>query len=358
MRVPLIYREAPTFGFDVGSRTVKAIQIQSSGRHHRVLGYGYTEFPPDTIVEGIVADPETIAKSVQNLLKKPAVGHINSRRVVVALPTAKVFIRTLQLPPLSASDLEQAIHFEAEQYVPVPITDLYIDYEIIDRRPAEKAGEPGHTDVLMVAAPRAIVDSYIKLFDALNLELSAIETSLTSIARSFATSSTGPQQTVLMIDFGSRSADAAVLSKVIRLTGSIPIGGDDITRTLVKALNIKFDQADEIKYKFGIGPSGLQPKIVDSLDGTLKTMTAELKKLLKFYQERSENQDPVTQITISGGTAGMPGLADYIQKELGLPVTVANPWAGLNLGHFPAISKVEAPMYATAIGLALRGDHD
>ncbi|HSX48439.1 MAG TPA: type IV pilus assembly protein PilM [Candidatus Nanoarchaeia archaeon] len=357
MRVPLIYREAPTFGFDIGSRTVKAIQIHSSGRHHRVGGYGYTEFPPDAIVEGIIADPELIAKSVQNLLHKPAAGHIASRRAIVALPTAKVFIRTLQLPQMTTGDLEQAIRFEAEQYVPVPISDLYIDYEIIGRTPGGKADDHGHTDLLMVAAPRAIVDSYIKLFDALNLELSAIETSLTSIARSFLTS-TAAQQTVLMIDFGSRSADAAVLNKVIRLTGSIPVGGDDITRSLVKSLNIKFDQADEIKYKFGIGPSGLQPKIMESLDSTLKTMSAELKKLLKFYQERSENKDPVTQVSISGGTAGMPGLAEYIQKELGLPVTVTNPWAGLNMGHLPAISKVEAPMYATAIGLALRGDHD
>lgn len=349
MRVPLIYKTAPIFGFDIGSRTVKLVQIQGNGHKFRVLGYGTADFPADAIIEGIISDPEALAKGVRGALQKLVAGHISAQRVNVALPAAKVFIRTLQLPPMSQGDLEQAIRFEAEQYVPVPVTDLYIDYNVIS------SDTPEHTNVLMVAAPRAIVDSYIKLFDYLNLEIESIETSLSALTRSL-NQSGAIKGTALVVDFGSRSADMVVFKDVIRLTGTMPVGGDDLTQIISKTLNITPDQANEIKYKFGIGPSGIQAKIADALEPSLKTMVAEIKKILKFYDERSEKKDPVAAIVLTGGAANLPGLQEYLKKQLELPISVGNPWSNLSTNHLPPVDKFDAPMYATAIGLAMRGE--
>lgn len=366
MRVPLVYKDRPIFGLDIGHNTVKAVQL-TPGKHPKVLGYGYANFSADTIIEGIIADPEALAMEIKPLFTQPAAGHITARRVAIALPLAKVFIRTLDLPAMNQSNLEAAVHFEAEQYVPVPIADLYIDYTIIGSRAVQSPGGPAkapavasdpsapvHTDVLMVAAPRAIVDSYMKLFDYLNMEIDLIEPSITSIARAIIQSGQA-DQTILVMDLNSRSSDLAVVNRNLRLTGSIAVGGEELTQDLVKNLNITPDQAKEIKYKFGIGPSGLQPKVVAAIEPKLTTMLSEIKKIIKYYQERGDAQNQVQSIILTGGGASLPGIVDYFHKDLKLPITVANTWSKLDLNHCPPPPVLQASMYTTAIGLALAG---
>jgi type IV pilus assembly protein PilM len=364
LRVPLVYKDKPIFGIDIGYSTVKTVQL-APGKRPKVLGYGYANFTPDTVIEGIIADPEALATQIKPLFSRPSAGHITARRAAVSLPLAKVFIRTLELPSMSQSDLEAAVHFEAEQYVPVPIADLYIDYTIIGTRivqaasksatstaAANAAGEVMHTDVLMVAAPRAIVDSYMRLFDFLDMEIELIESSISSIARAIIQSGQA-DQTILVMDLNSHSSDLAVVNKNVRLTGSIAVGGEGLTQDLVKNLNITTDQAKEIKYKFGIGPSGLQPKVVAALEPKLITILTEIKKIIKYYQERGEAQNQVQSIILTGGGASLPGIVDYFHKDLNLPITIANPWSNLNLNHCPEPPVLQASMYTTAIGLAL-----
>src|SRR5664279_5085310 len=171
MRVPLIYHEQPLFGFDLGTRTAKMIQLQPNGKTMKVLGYGYANFPSEAIVEGIIVDPKEIAEALAPLMKQMSFGKITAKRVAASLPVGKVFTRVLKLPPMNQADLGQAVRLEAEQYIPVHLPDLYIDYEVI-----EKTAE--HIEVLMVAAPRAVVDSYIKLFDIMGLEVAVIDSSI------------------------------------------------------------------------------------------------------------------------------------------------------------------------------------
>lgn len=376
MRVPLIYKDKPILGLDIGSRAAKIVQLQRSGNKTQVLGYGYAPFAADAIIEGIVSDPQAIADSIKQLLTQPTAGTLHARRVALSIPISKVFTRIIQLPPMKPGDLEQAVRFEAEQYVPVPINDLYLDYEVIDAdvptvapvpaakpaddkkaaepaKPAEKVAEK-HQDILMVAAPRAIVDSYMKLFQYLDMEVDSIETSQAAITRAMVIANR-PDQASLVVDFGSTSTDLSVYDGVTRLAGTFSVGGDDLTQTLVKTLGITLDQANEIKYKFGLGSSGLQSKIMQALDPQLKTMVAELKKAIKFYQDRGEGKRSVDTLFLTGGSSRMPGLVDYLYKELGVPIILGDPWQGIKTKPLPDISKKEGPMYTTAIGLALRG---
>lgn len=344
MHTPVVYRERPLFGFDLGTRTAKLIQLRPSGSSMQVLGYGFANFPEDTITEGIIVDPKEIAKSLQPLLTKLPVGKITARRVAAALPVAKLFTRVLELPSMKPEDLGQAVRLEAEQYIPVPLPDLYIDYEVIE-------ASPEHNEVLMVAAPRAIVDSYIKLFDLMNLEVAMIDSSLAAATRAIV-ATTKLEKPTLVADIGSGSIDLTVHDKVIRLTDTVAMGGDTLTMQLVKDLGIKREQASEIKYKFGVGPSGLQPKIVASLGAPLKKMCDEMKRVMKFYNDRGTQKRKIEQIIVSGGSASMPGFLEYMASQINVPVMVANPWEGLELHGLPKVSDFDAPMYSTAIGLA------
>jgi type IV pilus assembly protein PilM len=344
MRVPLVYRDQPIFGFDLGTRTAKMIQLKPGGRSMEVQGYGYAMFPEDAIVEGIVVDPQEIVKALSPLLKKMTVGQISATRVATSLPVAKVFTRVLELPPMNPADLGQAVRLEAEQYIPVPLPDLYIDYEII-----ETGSE--RNEVLMVAAPRAIVDSYIKLFDLMNLQVSLVESSMAAATRAIV-SATQITKPTLVADIGSTSIDLSVHDKVLRLTDTIAMGGDGLTMQLVKDLGIGKEQANEIKYKFGVGPSGLQPKVMASLGAPLNKMCAEMKRVIKFYQDRGTGKRKIEAIIVGGGSASMPGFLEYMAAQVNVPVEVANPWAGLETKHLETVSDFDAPMYTTAIGLA------
>ncbi len=350
MKVPLIYTRKPLFGIDIGTQTVKVAQVTRNGGKVRVVGYGFSAYPAHTMVEGIVFDPEGLAQTIKPLLANPSRGRITARRAAVSLPADKVFIRTLQLPPMSAKDLDQAIHFEAEQYIPVPVTDLYIDYEIIQQN---AVGAEANQYILMVAVPKAIVNSYIKLFDALDLEVDSLEVSLVANTRAMLSVSKA-ERTTLLLDFGASSADLSIYDQVIRLTGTISIGGVDLTRTLMSKLGVSEQQAGEIKSRFGVGPSGMQDKVLAALEPQLKSIVAEIRRVIKYYRDRGAIQHEVTSIVLSGGSASMPGLVDFLQKELSMPITIGNPWQNLVTDPLPACPPQEQPMYATAIGLALR----
>jgi len=344
MRIPLIYHDRPIFGFDLGTRTAKLIQLKPSGKTMEVLGYGYSMFPEEAIVEGIIVDPQEIVKALKPLLKKMSFGQITATRVATALPVAKVFTRVLELPPMNPTDLAQAVRLEAEQYIPVPLPDLYIDFETI------QAGTE-RNEVLMVAAPRAIVDSYIKLFDLMDLEVALIDSGMAATTRAIV-AATQLEKPTLVADIGSTSIDLTVHDKVVRLTDTIAMGGDSLTEQLVKDLGIGREQANEIKYKFGLGPSGLQPKVMASLGAPLNKMCAEMRRVMKFYQDRGAQKRKIEAIIVGGGSASMPGFLEYMAAQINIPVVVADPWAGLEMRHIQPVSKFDAPMYTTAIGLA------
>lgn len=203
----------------------------------------------------------------------------------------------------------------------------------------------------MVAAPRAIVDSYIKLFDLLGLEVAMIDSSLSAATRAIVNTTVMGKPT-LVADIGSSAIDLTVHDKVIRLTDTVPMGGDTLTMQLVRDLGIKREQASEIKYKFGVGPSGLQPKVVASLGAPLKKMCDEMKRVMKFYQDRGAQRSKIEQIVVSGGSASMPGFLEYMASQINVPVIVADPWQGLEMKNLQKVSDFDAPMYTTAIGLA------
>jgi type IV pilus assembly protein PilM len=203
----------------------------------------------------------------------------------------------------------------------------------------------------MVAAPRAIIDSYIKLYDLMGLEVASIESSLSAVTRAL-TAASPMGKVTLVADIGSSAIDLTVHDKVIRLTDTIPMGGDSFTQQLVKDLQLTPEQANEIKFKFGIGPSGLQPKIMHSLGEPLKKMCDEMRRVIKYYQDRSGDNRKIEAIVVGGGSASMPGFLEYMAAQISIPVSVAEPWGGLELKHIQKVSKLDAPMYTAAIGLA------
>jgi type IV pilus assembly protein PilM len=346
MKTSIFYRDKPIFGIDIGYNSVKVMQIDTSSKVHKVMGYGYASFDEKAIKDGVIVDIEAIAKEIYPLFTRHMVGTINSNRVVAALPIAKTFNRVLTLPRMATADLEETIKIEAEQYIPLPVDQLYVDYEV-----TEDKGGP-EIEVLIVAAPRNIVDSYLALFDVLGLEVAQLETSISAATRLVMHAEQTSLPT-LIIDFGSVSTDLSIFDTTLRVTGTVLEGGDTITKAIADKLKVTTKQAQIIKTKHGLGPGKRQAQIHKALTPPLDRMVLEIKKMVRFYQDRSGIDRKLEQVIILGGGANMPGLADYLTDKIRIPTRTCNPWLNLEFGELQPPHQLEKTIYATSAGLGL-----
>ncbi len=345
MNTPLFYKEKPIFGFDLGHNTIKVMQIDASSKSDAVTGYGHIEFDPKAIKNGIIVSTEEVAKQVYTLVTKHLVGTLDARRVAASLPVATTFNRILTLPEMEGDELRQAVLLEAEQYIPMPVGELYLDYEIAHT--SNKGSE-----VLLVAAPRAIVDSYMKLFDILGLELALLETSINAVSRAVSHADNTGIPT-LIIDFGSISSDLSVFDSTVRVTGTAEGGGETITNLIAKEMKVTKRQAYTIKTRYGLNAGKKQEQVLTALDPLLKKLLGEIRKMTRFYEDRASTKKKIEQIIILGGGANLPGLSAYLTDKVRLPTRLVDPWQNLTFGNLQPPHKLETTLYTTAAGLAL-----
>lgn len=340
------YHDKPIFGIDIGFNSIKVMQTVASGKKHRVLGYGVTSFENSAMEEGLITNPESIAKAIHELFESSLVGSISSKRVAVAIPASKTFNRTIRFPKMDKKkDLDEAVRYEAEQYIPVAFDNLYMDYGIISQTEKE-------TEVLATAVPKKIVDSYITTAHLLGLEPIAMETTISASGRLFLQAEQSDEPTIL-IDFGSESADITIFDKTLVVTGTVAGGGDNFSTLIAKKLNVSHDEAHIIKTKYGLGVSKKQAEITEALQPILDQLIREIKRMIRYYEERKNVEGKIGQVVTLGGGANMPGLSEHMTNLLRLPVRMCDPWQHLDFGGLQPPNSVEKSMYVTVAGLAL-----
>ncbi len=347
MNTALFYTDKPAFGLDIGFGNLKVMQIDRGHNNKKrpITGYGVASFDPGAIVDGVIKDPEVIAKAIHDLFNKNLIGNITTRRVAIALPAARTFNRTMVLPRLNANDLGEAVKLETEQYIPLPIADLYLDYTVVRKSDAE-------TELLAVAVPRKIVDSYLDLVKILGLEPIIMETTISAGGRLFVQAENSDVPTVL-IDFGSMSTDMTVFDEVPIVTSTIPGGGDSFSRLIAKKLNVSDQEAYIIKTKYGMGVSKKQKEVTEGLEPILGQLLKEVRRMIRYYEERSNTKQKINQIVTMGGGANMPGLSEYMTNQLRLPVRMCDPWQELVFADLQPPNTTEKSMFVTVAGLAL-----
>lgn len=349
MNNSFFYKDKPLFGLDIGTNSVKIMQLKqqkSTVKSRIVQGYGLAHYDKQAFHKGVIKDPEVVAKTINKLFSKSLVGTINTRRVSMSIPVANTYNRILSLPKLNKKELSQAIRLEAEQYIPVPSEELYIDYNIITK---DKKSQ----DILISAAPKKIVDSYLELTDMLGLELVALETTIAAAGRLVGFSEQNDAPTIL-IDFGSLSVDISIYDKQLIVTGTVPGGGDTLTEILAHNLQVSQQVAYTIKSKYGLNVSKKQAEIKTALEPILNSLIKEVKKMIRYFEDRSQDNKKVEQIITLGGGSNLPGLSEYLTDILRLPVRMSNPWVNnIIFNKLQPPSKLEQSMYITAAGLAL-----
>lgn len=345
MNKTYFYHDKPVFGLDIGFSSLKVMQLDTKKKHLAVKGYGMAAFDPKAITSHVITNPELIAQKLNDLFKQQLIGDITTRRVVVAVPAAHTFTRRVMLPVLGSRDTAAAIRLETEQYVPIPIDELYVDYSTFKKTDKNQ-------DILVTAVPKKIVDSYVRLTNILGLELVAVETSVSAASRLFLQAEQSDDPTVL-VDLGSSSTDITVFDKAQVVTGTIIGGGDSFTTSIAKKLGVTMEEAHIIKTKYGLGLSKKQKEITDGMSPVLDLLIKEIRKMIRYYEERSGTERKVGQVVTMGGGANMPGLSEHLTNLLRLPVRMCAPWQHIDFNGLQPPSSTEESLYVTASGLAL-----
>lgn len=342
----LFFKDKPLFGLDLGTGTAKVMQIDAENKKKRsVVGYGITGFDPSAMKDGEITNPSVVAKAIQKLFQDGLIGDISTHRVALSVPTFRTYSREVQLPVMNNKELQEAIMTEAEQYIPRPLNELYVDYIITNKTASE-------VSVYIVAVPQQIIDSYHLLTQMLGLEVVFIEPSIISSTRVLGIDVHHEIPSVL-VDFGTRSADISIYESHVMVTGTVQSGGDLFTDNIRQALNVSQEEAVLIKTKYGISLSKKQDQIKEAVDPLLKQTIREVKRMIRYYEERASGKDKIGQVITMGGGANMPGLTDYLTEHLRLPARMFDPWQVLDYGKLQPPSYAERSIYMTVAGLAL-----
>lgn len=345
MKNTYFFKDKPLFGFTIGLSDMRVMQINNHSGNPYVQAYGSCVFEPNAIQNGVITDIDAIAKSASEMFDKTIEGKLTTKRVAVAIPAAKTFGRAVKLPRLTEKELVDAVRLEAEQYIPVPIDNLYLDYTLISQNESE-------IELFAVAAPKDIIDSYVALSNKLDLEIVAIETTIDSAARLFNKLSPKHGPTVL-IDFGTYSVDITILDDVILATGTVSGGGANFTDRIAKFLGVTPQEAHAIKSKYGLSYSEKQTEIAEALDPLLDQLFKEIKRMIRYYEERYSERKKINQIVTMGGGANMPGLSEYMIDALRLPVSTAQPWQTIKFDDLKAPEAFQSMNYISVAGVAL-----
>lgn len=331
-------------GIDIGTKSIKIIELAKSGDTWQIKSsgaVGYSGVTPDKAQD----DKELAA--IAEVIKKIFVQiGITAKDVNLALPESLVFTRVIKFPLLSDEEVGAAVKWEAEQYIPIPINEAVIQYTVLERNQSTS-----QTSILLVAAPKAIVEKYVKVVRLAGLTPVSAETELTALARSLSSKNS----VSVLLDLGSSATDMSIVkdSNVV-FTRSIPVAGEAFTRAVSQGLNITPQQAEEYKKTYGLLDDQLEGKVKNALLSVFRMVIDEIKKAIHFYQSDEKGETP-TAVIITGGASVMPGIVPFLTENLGIETAVGDPYAKLTLD--PEIAKSLAPyasIYGTAIGLAMR----
>lgn len=335
-------------GLDIGSQTIKAVQMSREKNGNMLLAAGFIPTPTKVsiLTSKNTNDDQVMADSINRLVHDM---RISTADVSASLPSANVITRVLELPLMSEAELSSSIQWEAEQYIPMPLSKVKLDYTIIHRD--EQASK---MKILLVAAPIELIEKYMRIITLAGLNPAALETEILAASRSI-TASFPLLSQALVMSFGATTCEIALLhEQILVYTKSVPIGGNTLTRAIAEELGFDLPQAEEYKKTYGLDEDKLEGKIAKSIAPFFSTLYAEIEKNIAYFKEQYP-KDEITNLTVCGGGAKLPGLILALTKNLGLDSQISNPFINLTVDPniLPSLSP-DAPIYTQAVGLALK----
>lgn len=331
-------------GLDIGSRTIKIVELEQSGGRGKLVGVGHSATPPKGLLSEATMDQQVLSEAINKTFVD---ARITTKSVNVALPESLVFTRVISMPQLTDKELTSAIRWEAEQYIPLPLSEAILDYEIMSK---SNAG----MHVFLVAAPKSLVAKYQRIMALAGLDLVSIETEALALAR--ALMDPNPSSPVaLVVSIGAERTNVFVAKGInLILTYVIPTGGNALTRALSADLGIDSLQAEEYKKTYGLNKEVFSGKVGTAVKPILDNLVSELKRTMNFYQSKGADNEPIRRVVLTGGSAKLPGLVVFLAENLGIETQIGDPWQKVSDTAKLSSLPFDPVAFSEAVGLALK----
>ena len=370
-------------GLDISDLSLKFVQLNKVRDKITIQAMGRTSLPAGLIENGEIKNKDEVIKKIKKLIANPQFGKVSSEEIISCLPETKTFIKLIEIEK-TPNPLSEIISNEIEKHIPMPIDELYYDWQIIKTLNGKQL-------VLVGAAPQDIVNQYINLLKEAGYSIAAMEIEPISICRGLLPEETlkftGPfEKNYGIIDIGAKRTSMIVYSKnTILFTASMPISGEEATNRVAETLKIKSSQAEKAKIVCGFDEKKADGIIKNILFDMTQKLIKKIHEAIEFYGVHFPDRGPINEILLCGGGANIKNLDKTISKEFSIPVKPGNALINLSWADekFSDILKEEHTLkinlteknnknkksqnkklsitqdasitFATAAGLALRG---
>ncbi|MGY6519918.1 MAG: pilus assembly protein PilM [Lysobacteraceae bacterium] len=340
----------PLIGVDISSTAVKLLQLGQSGGRYRVEHYAVEPLPPNAVVEKNIVEVEAVGDAIKRALARSG---SKVKHAAAAVAGSAVITKVIPVQGnLSEDELEDQVEFEARQYIPYPIEEVSLDFEVLGPVP----GNPELVNVLLAASRTENVEIRQSALDlagltprVVDVEAFAMENAYQLIADQLAVQK---DALVALVDVGATMTNLNVLRNQRSIyTREQVFGGKQLTDEVVRRFGLSYEEAGLAKRQGGL-PESYE---VEVLEPFKEAMVQQISRLLQFFYAGSEF-NRIDQIVLAGGCASITGIAEMIEEQLGVPTIVANPLANMSLGprvQAHALAQ-DAPAMMIACGLALR----
>lgn len=343
-------RKRETVGLDIGASSIKAVQLMADRGEHELVRLGIAPLHPETIVDGVIMDSGTVISAIQQILTE---NQIKTKDVVVAVSGHSVIVKKIKVARMKPDELEEAIAFEAEQYVPYAIEDVNLDFQVLES-PNEEAGE---MDVLLVAVKKDIINDYLSIISTAGLSAVVVDVDAFALQNAFEIAyEVDRNQVVGLVNLGAAVMNINILrGGVSEFTRDSALGGNRYTESIQKILGLSYEQAENLKLGEKVDGRTFEDAR-PAIEMVNTELAGEIRRSFDFFRSSSPS-DTIHRVVLSGGSARLQGLVEYLSESLEIPCELANPLRNVKADpkkFDPAYLEVIAPQLAVSVGLALR----
>ncbi|MFA6354089.1 MAG: type IV pilus assembly protein PilM [Candidatus Paceibacterota bacterium] len=342
-------------GIDIGTTSIKAVEVKKGNGLPQVVNYGFLESSGHLLRSNDVLQTSSLKISEDQVIAnlKMVIKKMKPKTniALASIPVFSVFMTVFDFPEMSQGDLEKSLAFQARQYIPLPISEVALDWIKVGEREDDKGFK--YEQVLLISVPQELIKKYQFIFKSVGLKLKALEIENLSLARGL--SSGDPTQTII-VDIGSLSTDISFVSNgQVRFNSQSDYASASLTQALATSLNISPIRAEELKKEHGIINLGPNYELSTIMLPFLDVIINEVRKAQFNYESQFPGTAKIERIILSGGGANLVGIEKYFEKDFNLPVVKAAPFS-----KFSYPSSIELlvgelnPLMSVALGLALR----
>lgn len=342
--------QGPLIGVDISSTAVKLLQLSRLGDRYRVEHYAVEPLPPNAVVEKNIVEVEAVGDAIRRAVARSGT---KAKAAAAAVAGSAVITKIITMPAdLDEDELESQIELEAVNYIPYPIEEVNLDFEVLGPLP----GNAELNQVLLAASRSENVELRASALElagltprVMDVEAFAIENACGLLAQGLNLSS---DSLVALVDVGATMTTLNVLRGGRSLyTREQVFGGKQLTDEIMRRYGLSYEEAGQAKRQGGL-PDSYDAEVLEPFKSAL---IQQISRLLQFFYAGSEF-NRVNQVVLAGGCASIPGLAGMVEEQIGVPTTVANPLAQMTLGPRVQANALaqDAPALMIACGLALR----